>query len=182
MKKIFIPLVTSFIIISCGGDRKTFESVIESGNLSEIRAMKEEIASQQNSIASKMEQLNQAISKLDTAKKIPLVTTFSAKSEVFNHYLELQGNVMTKQNVIVYPEMNGLLTNVYVKDGQMVSKGQILARIDDGGLGRQVAQMQIQADLSMLNKKGQNYERMNKGGIKWFLHFQGPLNVKKYQP
>ncbi len=148
MKKIFIPLVTSFIIISCGGDSKTLESVIESGNLSEIRAMKEEVASQQNSIAAKMDQLNQAISKLDTIKKIPLVTTFSAKSEVFNHYLELQGNVMTKQNVIVYPEMNGLLTNVYVKDGQTVSKGQILARIDDGGLGQQVAQMQIQANLA----------------------------------
>jgi membrane fusion protein (multidrug efflux system) len=148
MKKILILLVTSLIIISCGGDSKTLESVIESGNLSEIRSLKEEVAAQQQSIKTQMEKLNDAISKLDTIKKIPLVTTFEAKSEVFNHYLELQGNVMTKQNVIVYPETSGLLTHIYVKEGQAVSKGQLLGRIEDGGLGQQVAQMQIQANLA----------------------------------
>ena len=148
MKKILILLVTSSFLISCGGDVKTIDSVIESGNLSELRAKKEEVAAKQHSIATQMKQLDEAISKLDTIKKIPLVTTFGAKIEVFNHYLELQGSVMTKQNVIVYPEMNGLLTSVFVKEGQKVSKGQLLARIDDGGLGQQVAQMQIQADLA----------------------------------
>ena len=148
MKKILILLVTSSFLISCGGDVKTIDSVIESGNLSELRAKKEEIAAKQHSITTQMKQLDEAISKLDTIKKVPLVTTFGAKIEVFNHYLELQGSVMTKQNVIVYPEMNGLLTSVFVKEGQKVSKGQLLARIDDGGLGQQVAQMQIQADLA----------------------------------
>jgi membrane fusion protein (multidrug efflux system) len=148
MKKILILIVASLTIISCGGDSKTLESVIDSGNLSEIRSMKEEVAAEQHSIKIKIEKLNDAISRLDTIKKIPLVTTFEAKSEVFNHYLELQGNVMTKQNVIVYAETNGLLTNIYVKKGQAVSKGQLLGRIEDGGLGQQVAQMQIQADLA----------------------------------
>jgi len=148
MKKIIILLVTSSFFISCGNDAKTIENVIESGNLSEIRAKKEEIAAKQHAITTQMKQLDAAISKLDTTKKVPLVTTFGAKNEVFNHYLELQGNVMTKQNVIVYPEMSGVLTNVYVTEGQSVSKGQLLARIDDGGLGQQVAQMQIQADLA----------------------------------
>jgi RND family efflux transporter MFP subunit len=55
---------------------------------------------------------------------------------------------MTKQNVIIYPEMSGLLSSVYVKEGQYVSKGQLLAKIDDGGLGQQVAQLQIQANLA----------------------------------
>ena len=41
-----------------------------------------------------------------------------------------------------------LLTRVYVKEGQQVSKGQLLAKIDDGGLSQQVAQLQIQADLA----------------------------------
>ena len=40
------------------------------------------------------------------------------------------------------------LTQVYVKEGQKVSKGQFLAKIDDGGLSQQVAQLQIQADLA----------------------------------
>ena len=44
--------------------------------------------------------------------------------------------------------MSGILTSVYVKEGQKVTKGQLLAKIDDGGLSQQVAQLQIQADLA----------------------------------
>ena len=44
--------------------------------------------------------------------------------------------------------MGGNLPGVYVKEGQNVTKGQLLATIDDGGLSQQVAQMQIQADLA----------------------------------
>jgi RND family efflux transporter MFP subunit len=46
------------------------------------------------------------------------------------------------------PEAPGVLTTVYVKEGQQVSKGQQLAKIDDGGLTPQLAQMKIQADLA----------------------------------
>jgi len=79
---------------------------------------------------------------------VPLITTITAQSEEFKHYLELQGSVSTKQNLVIYPEMSGILTRVYVKEGQKVSKGQLLAKIDDGGLSQQVAQLQIQADLA----------------------------------
>ena len=58
----------------------------------------------------------------------------TAKKEVFNHYLELQGDVSTKQNVLIYPEMAGTLQKVYVKEGDQVTKGQLLATIDDGGM------------------------------------------------
>ena len=95
-----------------------------------------------------MAQLDEAIGNLDTLKKLPLVTTFTVKDTVFNHYLELQGNVTTKDLVTIYPEYAGTLTSVYVKEGQKVSKGQVLAKIDDGGLSQQLAQLQIQADLA----------------------------------
>jgi RND family efflux transporter MFP subunit len=55
---------------------------------------------------------------------------------------------MTKQNVLIYPEMAGTLNHVYVKEGQRVAKGQILASIDDGGLSSQLAQLKTQAELS----------------------------------
>ncbi|MDB4304239.1 efflux RND transporter periplasmic adaptor subunit, partial [Desulfosarcina sp.] len=41
-----------------------------------------------------------------------------------------------------------ILTNVYVKEGQKVNKGQILAKIDDGGLSQQLTLLQIQTDLA----------------------------------
>jgi membrane fusion protein (multidrug efflux system) len=50
--------------------------------------------------------------------------------------------------VTLRAEFNGLLSQVYVKKGDKVIKGQILAKIDDGGLAQQIAQMEIQRDLA----------------------------------
>ena len=41
-----------------------------------------------------------------------------------------------------------MLTKVYVKEGQKVAKGQLLATIDDAGLSEQVAQMEVQLSLA----------------------------------
>jgi len=92
--------------------------------------------------------LNTKLDALDTNKKVPLITTFTAKEEVFTHYLELQGNVETKQNILVYPEMPGILAEVFVKEGQSVKKGEVLARIKDGGLSQQLSQLETQTELA----------------------------------
>jgi RND family efflux transporter MFP subunit len=148
MKKRLMLAVASLIVFACAKDSKTLEDVIKSGNITEIRALKEDVSAAQYSIKIQLEQLDAAIAKLDTVKKNPLVTTFEAKGELFNHYIELQGNVMTKKNVLIYTEIGGLLTDVYVREGQSVKKGEILARIDDGGLEQQLAQMNIQTALA----------------------------------
>ena len=148
MKKVILILLITFTAASCGGDSKSVDAVVESGNLEEIRAKRSEIVAQQQAINLQLEEIDKAISKLDTLKKIPLVTVFEAKQEEFNHFLELQGSVETKKNILLYPEYSGLLTRVLVKEGQKVYKGQLLASIDDGGLSQQLAQMEVQANLA----------------------------------
>jgi len=93
-------------------------------------------------------QLDSAIALLDISERLPLVTTITAQSQNFVHFLELQGAVKTKQNVLIYPEMPGTLQRVYVTEGQHVNKGQILATIDDGGIGSQLEQSKTQAELA----------------------------------
>jgi membrane fusion protein, multidrug efflux system len=67
---------------------------------------------------------------------------------LFTHYIEIQGNVDTKENIVISPEYSGILTQLYVKAGQKVSKGQVLARIDDGGLSSSLAQAETQLALA----------------------------------
>ncbi|MHA7055856.1 efflux RND transporter periplasmic adaptor subunit [Aquimarina sp. M1] len=149
MKKILIILSAFLLIVSCGQEGgKSIEKVIEKGDLTAIRAKRSEIVAEQQAINDKLKQLDEAIASLDTIKKLPLVTTITAKDTVFTHYLELQGSVETKKNIVLYPETSGTLVRVLVKEGQRVSKGQVLARIDDGGLSQQVAQMEVQAELA----------------------------------
>ncbi len=148
MKKVAIILLLMIVVISCGGDGKSVDSVIKTGSLEDIRAKRTEIVLKQQKINSQLSQIDAEISKLDTLKKPPLVTAIALKKEIFNHYLEIQGAVETKKNIILYPEYNGVLTRIYVKEGQKVSKGQLLAAIDDGGLSQQLAQIEVQTSLA----------------------------------
>ncbi|SDB59149.1 RND family efflux transporter, MFP subunit [Flavobacteriaceae bacterium MAR_2010_188] len=149
MKNIYSAIIILTLLASCGNkEEKSFDDVVKSGSLAELKEKRSEIDQQQKEILLQLNQLNEKISELDTIKNLPLVTTFQIKKQSFDHYIELQGSVNTKQNIVIYPEMPGILTKVYVKEGDKVSKGQLLATIDDGGLSQQVAQLQIQADLA----------------------------------
>ncbi len=149
MKKIFPLIISVLVLASCGSKTEgSVESVIASNDLKAIRAKKAEIIAEQNQIKEQIQLLDEAIANLDENTKIPLITTHKVNNEVFTHYLELQGNVTTKDLLVIYPEYSGILTNVYVTEGQKVKKGQVLARIDDGGLSQQLAQLKIQAELS----------------------------------
>ncbi|WP_136467775.1 efflux RND transporter periplasmic adaptor subunit [Flagellimonas onchidii] len=149
MKNITYIVLAAMVLYACGGgDKNTVESAIASNDLNVIRAKQAEISEQRKALEKDLHILDSVISSLDDNAKLPLVTTIEAKTQKFNHYLELQGDVMTKQNVLIYPEMAGTLNRVYVKEGQKVSKGQILASIDDGGLSSQLAQLKTQAALA----------------------------------
>lgn len=157
MKHIYTILILTILIFSCASDKKkSVEDVIATNNLEAIRAKKDQIISRQIEIVEQLKQLDAKIDELDTTKKVALISTFTVKEEVFNHYLELQGNVSTKNLLIIYPEYTGILSKVYVKEGQFVSKGQVLAKIDDGGLSQQLAQLQIQSDLAKTTFERQN--------------------------
>lgn len=156
MRNIYSLIIVVLFLSSCGGDKKqSVERVVESKNLETIRNKRAVLVNEEQIIHGKIKQLDEAISALDTVKKVPLITTITAKHEVFKHVLEIQGNVTTKQLIVINPEYNGILSHVYVKEGQKVNKGQLLAKIDDGGLSQQLSQLQIQADLAETTFKRQ---------------------------
>lgn len=149
MRNLIYFLAVMVILASCGGGgEQSVSDLIASGNLESLRAKKTEISDQQKQLESNIKLLDSAIASKSGEEKLPLVTTIKAEAQKFDHYLELQGDVQTKQNVLIYPEMAGTLQRVYVKEGQRVRKGQLLASIDDGGMGSQVSQLKTQAELA----------------------------------
>ncbi|MFK5972914.1 MAG: efflux RND transporter periplasmic adaptor subunit [Flavobacteriaceae bacterium] len=149
MKKIVYLLIATLVFYSCGGNNAaSVEDLIAQGNLDAIRAKKSEIFAQQKAMEEQLNKLDSAIATYAGNEKYPLVTTVTAETHKFIHFLELQGSVKTKQNVLIYPEMQGTLKRVYVKEGQRVRKGQLLASIDDGGMSSQLQQLKTQAELA----------------------------------
>lgn len=143
MKKILVLTAFSMFLFSCSDKEKNtnIDTLISSKNLILI---KERRALLQTDIA----KLDAAIDSLDTKKDEALVAVQTVKDTVFTHYLEIQGNIDTKENLIIYPQYAGVLTTLNATAGQKVSKGQVLGRIDDGGLSQQVAQLETQLALA----------------------------------
>ena len=150
MKKLILIFGLPLVLISCGGDEETksIDQVIENEDLSQIRAKKAELSNEQAKIAEQIDRLDEAIKKLDKNRRMDLVSIQPIQDTLFKHYAEVQGNVATDENIIIYPEYSGILTEVRVNEGQNVSKGQVLARIDDGGLQSELAQLEAQERLA----------------------------------
>ena len=150
MKQIITLITVSLLFVACGSDKKgaSLESILSSGDTKVITEKRQALVDKQQLLMGELKQIDAKLAQINPDKNVPLITTFQAKTEEFNHYLELQGNVTTKQNLVLTAEMSGILTRVYVKSGAKVKKGQLLATVDDGGMSQQRAQLVIQSNLA----------------------------------
>ena len=149
MKKIIHALYIIAFIIGCSGDQSVSTTeLIEAKDLNGLKTQKEDKLKTLNALKMELSQINAAIANLDPSEKLALISMFEVKPENFDHHIEIQANIKTRQNVLLYPEYNGTLKKVYVEEGQKVKKGKLLAQIDDAGLKNQLEQLQIQTKLS----------------------------------
>jgi membrane fusion protein (multidrug efflux system) len=139
MKKVVL-IATSLLLIACG--EKSTDDLIKDKNITELKNRKA-------TIQSELEKIDAALLKGNKAPESEaLVSVVTIKDTIFNHYLEVQGSVNTKENILVQPEFSGTLTTLNVKAGQRVAKGQILGKVDDAGMSQQLASIENQYALA----------------------------------
>jgi RND family efflux transporter MFP subunit len=139
MKKVVL-IATSLLLIACG--EKSTDDLIKDKNITELKNRKATIQAELEKIDAALVNGNK------TPESEALVSVVIVKDTVFNHYLEIQGNVNTKENILVQPEFSGTLTTLNVKAGQRVAKGQILGKVDDAGMSQQLASIENQYALA----------------------------------
>ena len=141
--KILPLIIASALVVSCGDkqNNQTVDQLIASKNNKELQAKKALIQAD-------LAKIDAALATLNVKKEEALVSVLTLKDTLFNHYLDIQGSVNTKENILIQPEMPGTLVMLNAKAGQHVSKGQILARVDDGGSSQQVASLETQYQLA----------------------------------
>lgn len=144
MKKLILIFTITTLLLSCAGKENStsIDALIDSKNVTELKTKR-------TSIQADLAKIDAALTTLDKkSDEEALVEVITVKDTSFSHYLEIQGNVDTNQNVLVQPEMPGALVSLNVKAGQTVAKGQVLGRVDDGGMSQQLASIQTQYELA----------------------------------
>ena len=108
-----------------------------------------DLKKQRIELDNKIAKLQLEIGESDSTKAIVReVSVFELTQTTFKNYLEIQGKIDAEENVQVNPEAQGVVTAVYVKIGQNVSKGQTLAQIDDKVARQSIAELQTQLELA----------------------------------
>lgn len=149
MKKYFKSLVVLGIIstvVACSPDSK-------------LDKLKEKRASLKVELA----EVDEKIKSLDTAKVVmlPYVESMEAEYGKFKHKITVQGDIETDNEALIYAEASGLIKAITVKEGQTVSKGQVLARIDTEILASNIKELQTQLEFAEYNldKQEQLFDR-----------------------
>jgi len=149
MKNTYLLILITVFLNSCSNKKEpSLEEILATNDVELLKSRKSEIDAKLEELSLDLNQLNNKLNVLNKDRNTPLITTITTSEQQFNHFIELQGNVKTKQNVLVYPEMPGILNKVYVKEGQKVKKDQILATIDDGGLSQQLLLLKSNEQLA----------------------------------
>ena len=95
--------------------------------------------------------LEKEIALLDTSeiiRKPKLISTMLVEPSPFNHYIDVQGIIESEENISVQPGMPGVVTAVYVKEGDFVSQGQLLGETDNRAMKENIAQLQTNLDFA----------------------------------
>lgn len=114
------------------------------------KAELEKLKVEHDKIAAQIAQLESEINPEGTkaeVKSVAVKVTPSAEC-VFNHYIEVQGTVDADQNIGVSPQMNGIVTAVYVKEGSTVKKGQVMVELDAQVVKQQLEEVNTQLALA----------------------------------
>ena len=116
--------------------------------LTEKKAKLEQLKKQQDDLNSQIISLQAEIIKLDPSanpEKAKLVAVEKLSSVNFEHYINLQGKVDAQNIAYVTPRgQGGQVKEVLVKEGDHVSKGQLLLKLDDALAKKAVDQAQTQ--------------------------------------
>lgn len=149
MRNSIITFSLSLLLLACGQNKEEIKTVNQTpSNLEELKLQKSNYTAQINSLNQELKEVDEAIKSLTGTEKRTLVTAFQATSKVFNHTVDVQANIKTRQNLLLAPEFGGRLEQILVQEGQEVKKGTLLAIIDDAGLQDQLDQMKLQLELS----------------------------------
>jgi RND family efflux transporter MFP subunit len=138
MKKILTVVIISLFIISCNNNKQS--------QLKNLKAQQQEIA---ESIARlEKEIFEEEGTPEKNNRKIIYVNLKEVKPEIFEHFVTIQGDVKSDNNIFAPFQSPGVVKKIYVEEGQRVSKDQLLAEVDGSIYEKSMEGVQVGLDMA----------------------------------
>eukprot|EP00746_Dinoflagellata_sp_MGD_P086136 gnl/MRDRNA2_/MRDRNA2_34071_c0_seq1.p3 gnl/MRDRNA2_/MRDRNA2_34071_c0~~gnl/MRDRNA2_/MRDRNA2_34071_c0_seq1.p3 ORF type:complete len:377 (+),score=37.04 gnl/MRDRNA2_/MRDRNA2_34071_c0_seq1:1989-3119(+) len=142
MKNLTLIAIT-ILLAACGAG-----TAEKQGELDLLKAKKDSLRGIYDDLAKQIAEIDSKIAELDTSNNnIPLVTTLKVTTKPFAHYFEVQGAIEADQNAQVFAETPGEIVAINVKEGQQVSKGDIIMQLDAKVLRSSLAELETAYEL-----------------------------------
>ena len=147
MKKILLLTLLPLMFVACGGSEST-----DNASLEGKKAQLAQYRSEMDALRGKIQTLEAEISALEMASgqaaPARVVTVAEVRTQVFSHYIDLQGMIEAENSMMVTAGMPGLIKKIYVKEGQTITAGQLLAEVESGALDESIKQLEINLELA----------------------------------
>ena len=141
--RIASAVVLILILTSCGSGAKD-----EKGGLTDKKAQLEKLKEDQKKLNDQIAKLQNEIGNTDTSSSLnkrKLVSAAPVTEQPFEHYIDLQGRI-DADNISYVTPRGGLaqVKALYIKQGDFVKKGQLIAKLDDDVQLKQLQQIKTQ--------------------------------------
>lgn len=138
------------LFISFAAVAMAFASCSEGNKTQDPALQLEDYRKQQSELNAKIEALQQQLANNGNAEhknQIPVVTK-TITPTTFHHYFDASGTVVAVQEAMVAPETVGQIREINVKDGDRVSKGQVLVRLTTEITEKSIQEVKTQLELA----------------------------------
>ncbi|MBL7861873.1 MAG: efflux RND transporter periplasmic adaptor subunit [Cyclobacteriaceae bacterium] len=144
MKNLYVLLIL-FVLAACGNPEA------DSG----LEAKKKELESARNemiSLKEKIGTLEKEIVAMDPTfarnNNAVLISTWTLEAKPFAHFVDVRGAVESRKNVSLSAMTGGKVDQVYVREGQSVTAGQVLVSLEADILNSTIAELKTSLELA----------------------------------
>lgn len=159
MKNNYLIIALTVLAVACGApsdDNQNLEA-----KKKDLEAARKEFASLKERIEKLEKEISEEDSTFQQTENAILVSTFIAEKKPFEHKVEVRGAVESRKNVLISAQTIGEVERVHVREGQQVTKGQVLVSQNADVTRNSIAELKTSLELanSVYEKQSKLWEQ-----------------------
>ncbi|MDW3192563.1 MAG: efflux RND transporter periplasmic adaptor subunit [Cytophagales bacterium] len=145
MNKLFqitLAVLMTVVLFACGGGGD--ELTEKKAELEALRSQYFDLKAQIATLETEINEIDPEYNKANTI----LISTLALEKSSFEHKVEVRGAVASRKNIVISAETMGRIEKINVAEGQNLSKGTLLMKLDADILENNIAEVETQLELA----------------------------------